>query len=111
MSWPNLIDAMAQTRRKPNPATERVRQQRLRDRRKEQGWKRVTLWLTPDESDTLAALGDEWLGRTVKALLADAMGGKGQPQGDAAATVGNLVAAPGIGGLSEDPEAGRGGRK
>jgi len=56
-----------------NPATERLRQARLRERRKSEGWRRVTVWLTPQEAATLETLGDEWLGRTVKALLCEAM--------------------------------------
>ncbi len=85
---------MALARSKPNPTTERLRQQRLRDRRKEDGWKRITIWLNPQEADTLAALGDEWLGRTVKALLADAMSGKGQPPTLHAVPSGDLIDAP-----------------
>jgi hypothetical protein len=71
------------TKGKPNPATERIRQARLRERRKEQGWKRVTVWLTPEEAATLEPLGDDWLGRTVKAVLFEAVNKKGQPQGAA----------------------------
>ena len=56
-----------------NPATERLRQARLRERRKSEGWRRVTVWLNPQEAATLETLGDEWLGRTVKALLCEAM--------------------------------------
>lgn len=70
----------AKTKSKTNPATERIRQQRLRDRRKEQGWKRITIWLNPSEAATLETLGDEWLGRTVKGLLFEAVDRKGQPQ-------------------------------
>ncbi len=60
---------------------ERARQQRLRERRKSDGWRRVSIWLDPTDARTLEGLGDEWLGRTVKTLLFDAM--TGQPQGDA----------------------------
>lgn len=95
---------MAQARSKPNPATERLRQQRLRDRRKEDGWKRLTIWLDPQEADTLAALGDEWMGRTVKALLADAMGGKGQPPTLHAVPAGYQVEAQGAAAQIPAPE-------
>jgi hypothetical protein len=61
----------------------RLRQQRLREKRKEDGWRRVSIWLDPTEARTLESLGDEWLGRTVKGLLSDAMAPKGQPQGNA----------------------------
>lgn len=71
------------TKSKLNPATERIRQQRLRDRRKAEGWKRVTVWLNPSEAATLETLGDEWLGRTVKGLLFDAVDRTRQPQGAA----------------------------
>ena len=47
----------------------RERQRRLRERRKEEGWKRVGVWLSPDEVKILDSYGEEWLGRTVKALL------------------------------------------
>lgn len=94
-----------QTRSKPNPATERQRQQRLRDRRKEDGWKRLTIWLNPQEADILAALGDEWMGRTVKALLADAMGVKGQPITLHAVPSDDPVEAPGAVLLKGDPPA------
>jgi len=70
---------MAKARGKVNRATERARQQRLRDRRREAGWRRLSIWLTPDEANTVEALGDEWLGRAVKALLCDCMKARGQP--------------------------------
>lgn len=58
----------------PNLATERLRQARLRERRKAEGWRRVTLWLTPQEAATLESIGDDdWLGRTVKALLCESI--------------------------------------
>lgn len=67
-----------------NRANERVRQARLRERRKSEGWRRVSVWLTPGEAATLEHLGDEWLGRTVKALLCESIHcdlrtGQGQP--------------------------------
>lgn len=58
--------------RKPEPsATNAPRQRRLRERRKADGWRRVTVWLSPEQVATLETLGGEpWLGRTVKTLLA-----------------------------------------
>jgi hypothetical protein len=53
---------------------ETQRKQNLHDRRKQEGWKRLTVWLTAQEADALQTLGDEWLACTVKALLADAAG-------------------------------------
>ncbi len=63
----------------PNPVTAQLRQQDLKDRRKEEGWRRLTIWLSPQEADILQTLGDEWLGRTVKSLLAAAMGSQEEP--------------------------------
>ena len=54
-----------------NWATERLRQQGLKHRREDEGWKRLVIWLTPQEADTLQTLGPEWLGHRVKALLAE----------------------------------------
>ena len=56
----------------PEPsATNAPRQRRLRERRKADGWRRITVWLSPEQVDRLETLGGEtWLGRTVKALLA-----------------------------------------
>lgn len=49
-----------------NPG-DRERQQKLRDRRKAQGWRRITVWLSPEQAGRLETLGgDDWLGRTVK---------------------------------------------
>lgn len=58
-------------RRKPeNNETNAARQRQLRERRKELGFKRVTVWLSPDQVDSLERLGGEpWLGRIVKQLL------------------------------------------
>lgn len=54
---------------KPTPAA-RERQKRLRDRRKAEGWRRITVWLSPEQVATLKTLGgDTWLGTTVKELL------------------------------------------
>ena len=56
-----------------NPS-DRERQQKLRDRRKAQGWRRITVWLSPEQAGRLETLGgDAWLGRTVKALLGRAV--------------------------------------
>ena len=62
-------------RRKPeNNETNAARQARLRERRKEQGFKRVSIWLSPDQVDSLERLGGEpWLGRTLKELLTGAV--------------------------------------
>jgi len=56
---------------KPEPsATNAPRQARLRARRKADGWRRVSIWLSPEQVDRLETLGgDAWLGSTVKALL------------------------------------------
>ena len=52
-----------------NPG-DRERQQKLRERRKAQGWRRITVWLSPEQAARLETLGgDAWLGRTVKQLL------------------------------------------
>ena len=60
---------------KPEPsATNAPRQARLRERRKADGWRRVSVWLSPEQVATLEPLGgDAWLGRTVKALLGRAV--------------------------------------
>jgi hypothetical protein len=34
----------------------RIQQQRLRDRRKEEGWKRVTVWISPEVATYLQAI-------------------------------------------------------
>ena len=58
-------------RRKPeNNETNAARQARLRERRKAAGFKRVSVWLSPEQVDSLERLGGEpWLGRIVKQLL------------------------------------------
>ena len=60
---------------KPEPsATNAPRQARLRERRKADGWRRVSVWLSPEQVATLETLGgDAWLGRTVKTLLGRAV--------------------------------------
>lgn len=72
--------------RKPEKAeTNRARQQRLRERRKELGFKRITIWLSPEQVDTLESFGGEpWLGTTVKTFLERAMNDNPQhgPQPD-----------------------------
>ena len=59
----------------PEPsATNAPRQARLRAKRKADGWRRVSVWLSPEQVSTLETLGgDAWLGRTVKALLGRAV--------------------------------------
>ena len=59
------------TRRKPESnETNAARQRRLREHRKELGFKRVSIWLSPDQVDSLERLGGEpWLGTRVKQLL------------------------------------------
>ena len=86
-------------RRKPeNHETNAARQARLRERRKELGFKRVTVWLSPEQVDRMERQGGEpWLGTTVKQLLESAVvepprppqpdnapGGSGQPVDKAA---------------------------
>ena len=62
-------------RRKPeNNETNAARQARLRERRKAAGFKRITLWLSPEQVDSLERLGGEpWLGTRVKQLLDNAV--------------------------------------
>ncbi len=62
-------------RRKPeNNETNAARQARLRERRKAQGYRRVSLWLSPEQVDSLERLGGEpWLGTRVKQLLDNAV--------------------------------------
>jgi hypothetical protein len=67
-------------------ATERRLPQDLKQRREEEGWKRLVIWLTPQQADTLQTLGSEWLTRTVDALLTDAIGSQEQPIALRAAT-------------------------
>ena len=60
--------------------TNAARQRRLRERRKEQGFKRVTLWLSPEQVATLETLGGEpWLGTTIKAFLESAVSERARP--------------------------------
>ena len=64
-----------QARRRPERnETNAARQARLRERRKAAGFKRVSLWLSPDQVDSLERLGGEpWLGTRVKQLLDNAV--------------------------------------
>ena len=64
-----------QTRRKPeNNETNAARQARLRKRRKAQGFRRVSVWLSPEQVDRMERHGGElWLGTTVKQLLESAV--------------------------------------
>ncbi|WP_304299020.1 hypothetical protein [Chromatium okenii] len=55
---------------------DRLQQQKLRDRRKEAGWKRITIWLDPDDLEALALHDKDWLGTTVKALLKSSLSDK-----------------------------------
>ena len=65
--------------RKPS-ATNAPRQARLRERRKAEGWRRITVWLSPEQAGRLETLGgDAWLGRTVKALLTRAVADPRKP--------------------------------
>ena len=50
----------------PEPsATNAPRQARLRAKRKADGWRRVSVWLSPEQVSTRETLGgDAWLGRT-----------------------------------------------
>lgn len=75
----------ATTKRRTYWDSDRVRQAQLRARRKEQGWKRVSIWLSPEQVDSLETLGGEsWLGRTVKELLTGAVSERQQPVEQAA---------------------------
>lgn len=62
-------------RRKPeNNETNAARQRRLREHRKELGYRRVSVWLSPDQVDRMERQGGEpWLGRIVKQLLESAV--------------------------------------
>jgi len=83
------------TRSKPNLATERARQARLRERRKAEGWRRLTLWVTPHDAETIAGMGGEpWLGRAVKALLCDCMTERTKPTPKAPEAVPDTVTCP-----------------
>ena len=64
----------------PEPSeTNAPRQARLRAKRKADGWRRVTVWLSPEQVAMLETLGgDAWLGRTVKALLGRAVAEPGR---------------------------------
>lgn len=65
---------MTSKRRPERPETNAARQARLRERRKASGFKRITVWLSPEQVGTLETLGGEsWLGRTVKELLTGAV--------------------------------------
>ena len=72
---------MTPARRKPeNNETNAARQARLRERRKAAGFKRITLWLSPDQVDSLERLGGEpWLGTRVKQLLDNAVSAPAKP--------------------------------
>ena len=62
------------TRQPERNETNAARQARLRERRKAQGFKRVSVWLSPDQVDRMERQGGEpWLGRIVKQLLESAV--------------------------------------
>ncbi len=62
------------TRQPERNETNAARQARLRERRKAQGFKRVSIWLSPDQVDRMERQGGEpWLGRIVKQLLESAV--------------------------------------
>lgn len=60
-------------------APERPAQHDPNDRRKNEGWKRLTIWLTPQEADILQTLGSAWLEDSVKALLANVIANTERP--------------------------------
>ena len=72
---------MNATRRKPeNNETNAARQRRLREARKAAGYKRVSIWLSPDQVGSLERLGGEpWLGTRVKQLLESAVAEPARP--------------------------------
>ena len=72
---------MNATRRKPeNNETNAARQARLREARKAAGYKRVSIWLSPEQVDSLERLGGEpWLGTRVKQLLESAVSEPARP--------------------------------
>ena len=90
-------------RRKPeNNETNAARQARLRERRKAAGFKRITLWLSPEQVDSLERLGGEpWLGTRVKQLLDNAVSAEPARPPVAKSVALFLVPAP-------DPENGNG---
>lgn len=62
------------TRQPERNETNAARQARLRERRKELGFRRISLWLSTCSGDSLETLGGEpWLGTTVKAFLESAV--------------------------------------
>ncbi len=69
------------TRQPERNETNAARQARLRERRKAQGFKRVSVWLSPDQVDRMERQGGEpWLGRIVKQLLESAVVEPARPQ-------------------------------
>ncbi len=69
------------TRQPERNETNAPRQARLRAKRKADGWRRVSVWLSPEQVATLETLGgDAWLGRTVKTLLGRAVSKPGRGQ-------------------------------
>ena len=70
-----------QARRRPERnETNAARQRRLREARKAAGYKRVSIWLSPDQVDRMERHGGElWLGTTVKQLLESAVSEPARP--------------------------------
>ena len=72
-----------QTRPPRGNPSDRARQQKLRERRKAEGWRRITVWLSPEQARRLETLGgDAWLGRKMKRLLDDALREPAPPVSD-----------------------------
>lgn len=62
------------TRKPECSATNAARQARLRERRKAEGYRRIGIWLSPEQVNALERLGGEiWLGRTCRELLESAI--------------------------------------
>lgn len=60
--------------------TNTARQARLRERRKELGFRRISLWLSPEQVAALETLGGEpWLGTTVKTFLESLVSERARP--------------------------------
>ena len=60
--------------------TNAARQARLRERRKELGFRRISLWLSPEQVAALETLGGEpWLGTTVKTFLESLVSERARP--------------------------------
>ena len=96
---------MTPTRRQDKPG-DRERQQKLRDRRKADGWRRVSIWLSPEQVATLETLGgDAWLGRTVKTLLGRAVADPSKPPAPVSDSSGEFSATVKKGDALKKPKA------